>query len=277
MKIGIFTSCVMALAASAMLFPCAASAQQIYKWVDEQGNVHYGNDPYKAPKGTPRVETKGRGFVSEHYMVEEDQPAAEVKQNGDQEKPAQPATNGKGVEVVGGAVEFLNTDAGLTLVKATLKNNFDYPVEGLRLDVVLWFQDTTRSEVVSIPYLGGKPQGKLDSKASGVLEYELNYNPADISGYEFQVVWAYFEKAPKPVEGESAEGVFHKMIPGKAKEPAPGAATPAETKSQSAAPSKEESYAAPKSRRTIRMEERRKQAAEATKAKQGQESGSPSQ
>ena len=49
------------------LLPCAVLAQEIYKWEDEKGVIHYGEKP-QSPKATPlergKVPFYSRGFAN---------------------------------------------------------------------------------------------------------------------------------------------------------------------------------------------------------------------
>ncbi|MBI5814293.1 MAG: DUF4124 domain-containing protein [Nitrospinae bacterium] len=263
MKTGTYFAVIVALAAALASNSLPANAQSIYKWVDEQGVTHFGNDPYKAPKTATKEKAVYNGDVPEA----EEAPAAETK-------PQEPAANGAkdrakgGLEVVGNAIEILNSETGLAIVKASVKNNFDYPVEGVRLDVVIYQPDGAKLEPLSIPYEGGAPKGKLKAAEIGAIEREINMRPEDVAGYEFQVVWAFFESTGKPAEGQSGDNVFHKVVPkGKKGEPAPAAEAgkPGEQKTPPKTEQAKEEKKEP-SRLLKRILEKRQKDAEAAKA-----------
>lgn len=70
-----------------------ASAEKIYKWVDEQGNIHYGSDkPVDAPAERMRVNTDKTGAVAGQRALAAEQKKIDDAAKAVREKgiPAQP-------------------------------------------------------------------------------------------------------------------------------------------------------------------------------------------
>lgn len=182
---------------------------QVYKWVDENGHTHYGNDPTKTPQGSKREKVSSKGMADESYKVEEPPAPAQT------EAPKTGAGKSMGVEVVGDNIEILDSPTGLARVKASLKNNFSYPVEGVRLEVIFILRNSKKTEPVVFPYSGAKPGGKLASGEIGVIDQETSYTSDGIRGYQYQVVWNFYkgpgqegqpqsDTAPEGATGEAA-------------------------------------------------------------------------
>lgn len=112
---------------------------------------------------------------------------------------------GKGVVLVGD-FEIAPSLSGRAMIKATLKNELDTTVGGVRLDVILFHVNRKRIADLIIPFQGGKVKPDyLAPGETGAIEYETDLAPEDISGYRYRVVWAYSELAPPPKEGQEPE------------------------------------------------------------------------
>ncbi|MBI4666147.1 MAG: DUF4124 domain-containing protein [Nitrospinae bacterium] len=272
--------------AAALSFPTPALAQGIYKWVDEKGQAHYGDSQYSAP---PKVKEKKEVVAPEKYVrppLEEEAPVNEAPANGSAQN-GEGVANGengqaeekapekdKGVEMVG-ELEIENTMTGLALLRATLKNNFKYPVDGLRLDLILFHVEARRAADLAIEFDGGKKKpDRLEAGETAVVEYEINLHPEEIAGYNYRIVWAYNERVPAPGEDETPEeGIYHKVVPRPRKQAgAPGQAIAPGTAPAQPVKAEEEKVERKRgSRREIqaekkKMEEAAKKAAESQPA-----------
>lgn len=116
----------------------------------------------------------------------------------------------KGVVLVGD-FEIAPSYSGRAMIRATLKNELDTTVGGIRLDVILFHVKRKRAADLIIPFEAGKVKpDQLAPGETGTIEYETDFNPEDISGYRYRIVWAYNQLAPSPKEGEEPEeGVTH--------------------------------------------------------------------
>jgi hypothetical protein len=205
---------------------------QVFKWTDEQGKVYFGDSPYAMK------ESGGQGTVvfpppkppkePESAPVMED-PAVPPTPETTQEQPAddqpKPADNKpKPIEVVGD-LDISASPNGLTLVRANIKSNVKYPVDGIRLDVILYHVEGKRASDLAIAFRGGNTRpDRLNAGETGFIEEEVNLKPEEVAGYNYRLVWAYFEKVPPLGEGKPLpEAVHHKVIPGKPAQAPPGA------------------------------------------------------
>ncbi len=196
-----------------LIFDAWVAYPQAYKWTDEEGAVHYTDKSYEAGKqssGNSEVVVLGGGkpksaapapTVFEAPVDEEIAPAPAAEN----ESPGK-----KGVVLVGD-FEIALSLSGRAMIRATLKNEFDRAVGGIRLDVILFHVKRSRAADLIIPFEAGKVKpDRLDPGETGTIEYETDFMPEEIAGYRYRVVWAYNELAPAPPEGEEpAEGVTH--------------------------------------------------------------------
>ncbi len=160
-----------------------ASDKQTYKWVDEQGQPHYTDDPYEANKhgvdvilqGAPSKKDKGTG-------------AGTTKQN-----------KGEGHVVMVGDIRFTHSDSGWAIINATLKNEGSSPVEGVQLDVILFHVERRRAADLFIPFTGGKIKpDRLDPGETGTIEYETDITPEEIAGHRYRITWDTYKNIVKP-------------------------------------------------------------------------------
>lgn len=116
----------------------------------------------------------------------------------------------KGVVLVG-ELEITESYSGRAMIKATLKNEFENIVGGIRLDVILFHAERKRIADLAIPFEAGKVKpDHLAPGESGAIEFETEFMPEDISGFRYRVVWAYGNVVAAPKEGEEPEeGVTH--------------------------------------------------------------------
>lgn len=188
---------------------------QVYKWTDETGEVHFGDSPYalKAAKGQGSVVIPAKKAVAEPEQAAIEEPTVQATQETPQEQPADDKP--KPVEVVGD-LEVSTSPRGLVSVRATIKSNVKYPVDGIRLDVILYHVEGKRAADLAIPFSGGKTRpDRLNAGETGVVEEEVNLRPEEVAGYNYRLVWAYLERVAAPGEGQPLpEDVHYKLIPG---------------------------------------------------------------
>lgn len=205
-------------------FPVQA---QVYKWVDEQGNVHYTDNPDLAKRksggksqliqratgrslgSTPSPTADAGAPASRDYAPAD---VTEAPAEAGAAQPDTPSAPEKSVVLVG------DFDIGLSMtgraeIRATVRNDFDSPVDGLRLDVILFHVNRSRAADLQIPFTGGKKRpSMLMPGESGTFVYETELEPEEIAGYRYRIVWAYGEKVPAPAGGGAAEGVKHFIV-----------------------------------------------------------------
>jgi hypothetical protein len=198
---------------------------QVYKWTDANGEVHFGDSPYaikeSGGQGTVAIPAAKAATEPESAPVIEE-PTVQPTPDKEQEQPADDKP--KPIEVVGD-LEVSTSPKGLVLIRANLKSNVKYPVDGIRLDVVLYHVAGRRAADLAIPFTGGKTRpGRLNAGETGVIEEEVDLQPEEVAGYNYRLVWAFLERVTSPGAGKPLpEDVFHKVIPGKPAEGAPGA------------------------------------------------------
>lgn len=219
----------LAAAVSAFLFlfvfQTLSVQAQVYKWVDEQGNVHYTDNPDIAKRksggkseviqrasgrslGSTPSTTAGTGAPASRDVAPASAPEATSAT-----EPAQPDTPSapeKSVVLVGG-FDIGPSMTGRAEIRATVRNDFDSPVDGLRLDVILFHVNRSRAADLQIPFAGGKTRPSfLMPGETGTFVYETELEPEQIAGYRYRIVWAYGEKVPAPAG--AAEGVQHFIV-----------------------------------------------------------------
>lgn len=200
---------------------------QVYKWVDEQGNVHYTDNPDMAKRksggkseviqratgrslGATPPATAGAGAPASRDYAPASAP--EAPPGAEPAQPDTPSAHEKSVVLVGG-FEIGPSMTGRAEIRATVRNDFDSPVDGLRLDVILFHVNRSRAADLQIPFTGGKKRpSMLMPGESGSFVYETELEPEEIAGYRYRIVWAYGEKVPAPAGGGAAEGVQHFIV-----------------------------------------------------------------
>lgn len=179
------------------------SHSQVYKWVDGQGNVRYTDRP-RALRGAPAGNMKKKS-PAEYYGFEEEK----------EKKPVEikPAPNKVGEEndarspgaraiVMVGDLIIQPSLSGRALIVAKIKNQFNQPVAGIRLDVIVFKKDRTRGADLAIPFTGGKKRpDQLSPGETGTFEYEVDLDPKEIAGYKSRLVWAYGDIVAPPGKG----------------------------------------------------------------------------
>lgn len=195
---------------------CGPAYAQVYKWTDETGAVHFGDSPYamKESKGQGSVIIPAKKAATELEPAPDmEEPTVQPTQDKAQEQPVDDKP--KPVEVVGD-LEVSTSPKGLVFVRANIKSNVKYPVDGIRLDVILYHVEGKRAADLAIPFSGGKPRpDRLNAGETGVIEDEVNLKPEEVAGYNYRLVWAFLERVAAPGEGKPLpEGVQYKLIPG---------------------------------------------------------------
>jgi len=240
-----------ALLGAFIVFLAPGAAQnahaQMYKWVDKDGAVHYGDNPYSIDKDS-QVETKKTAPSQKEKTPARESAApatqAEAEPADKAEEPGRDEPQGSGelspgqkaIELVG-EIEIMPGITGAAMIRARLKNVYNRPVDGIRLDVILFHVERRRAADLAIPLTSGKKApSRLDPGEVGVIEYDTDLEVEQIAGYRYRIVWAYHEFLPKPPEG-SVEGVTHVIrskSTGKVRMPGEGAS--AEPEEQPTAP-----------------------------------------
>lgn len=202
----------------AAIFPMATGAgAQVYKWVDKDGSVHYGNNPYTArqPTAKPPVakETPKSPPPAEKKVAE---PAAEPDKTTGADETLPENESGKKTGLhINGKFEITESPTGYAVITVPIKNGFKYPVDGIRLDVILFTKDKTRLDF-EIPFTGGQKKSNpamLKSGETGVIQRETELKPEQLAGHRYRLVWAYKELVDAPKPGEKpAENVEEKVI-----------------------------------------------------------------
>ncbi|VAX24074.1 hypothetical protein MNBD_NITROSPINAE04-1633 [hydrothermal vent metagenome] len=195
------------------------SYSQVYKWVDENGNVQYTDQPRALktapPPGKKRVippRDKEQISPAEYYGFEKgkEKEPAEVKSAPDKAREDNDARSpGAKAIVMVGDLKIQPSLSGRALVVAKIKNQSSQPVAGIRLDVIVFKKDRTRGADLAIPFTGGKKRpDQLNPGETGAFEYEINLDPKEVAGYRSRLVWAYGDIAAPPGKGKKApEGV----------------------------------------------------------------------
>lgn len=207
-----------AFAATALFLTSPGFAySQVYKWVDDQGNVQYSDQPRDlktdpAEMGERIIPARETEKISpaEYYGFEEEKEPEEVKLAQNQAEAADDNTSpGAKAIVMVGELTMQPSMSGRAMITATIKNQFNQPVAGIRLDVILFKKDRTRMADLAIPFEGGgKRLDQLDPGETGYFEYETDLELEEIAGYKSRLVWAYSEIVAPPGEGEETpEGV----------------------------------------------------------------------
>lgn len=163
------------------------SSAQTYKWVDDEGRIHYSNDPYAAKKAEGGAQKVGRLSApppAANNAVDND---ADVKDaTGQLEKES----TAKGEVVLTGDFEINHSVSGRAVIETTLQNQSSQPVEGVSLRVILFLADKGPVDEIVIPVKGGKKKpGGLQPGEIGKVEYETDYDPGEVVGYKYKVVW----------------------------------------------------------------------------------------
>ncbi|VAX17144.1 hypothetical protein MNBD_NITROSPINAE01-722 [hydrothermal vent metagenome] len=193
-----------------------ASDKQTYKWVDEQGQPHYTDDPYEANK----------------HGIDVILPGAISRKNKTTSAGAtsKSSNKGEGHVVMVGDIRFTNSDSGWAVINATLKNDGSSPVEAVQLDVILFHVERRRAADLFIPFTGGKIKpDRLNPGETGTIEYETNVTPEEIAGHRYRITWDTYKNVvkpgKKPAEQRAPEPAVTKPAPPKEKsikkEPAP--------------------------------------------------------
>lgn len=202
--------------AGLMLTLYGSAYAQVYKWTDDTGAVHFGDSPYalKEAKGQGSVVIPARKQAKEPEPAPAiEEPVVQATQETPQDQPADDKQ--KPVEVVGN-LEISASPRGLSVIRANIKSNVKYPVDGIRLDVILYHVEGKRAADLAIPFSGGKQRpDRLSAGETGIIEEEVNLKPEEIAGHNYRLVWAYLEKVSSPGAGQPLpEGVHYKLIPG---------------------------------------------------------------
>lgn len=112
-------------------------------------------------------------------------PFAEAAEPGEQAE--------RGVIVVGGQIVIGTSGNGYATIKAVIKNSTKFPVDGLRLDVILFHVERKRAADLAIPFTGGnKAPSLLEPGETGEIVYETNLYPEQISGHRYRLVWSEY-------------------------------------------------------------------------------------
>lgn len=256
---------------AALLLVSLASAPadaQIYKWVDENGKVHYTNDPYRAKQEAERAgsietqrEIKSAAPAPAHMEGSPDEAALATDEGSEQKSR---------VELVGD-IEFTHSVSGRATLNARIVNRGKLPVRDVALDVMLFKPDGERVDI-SIPFTGGKTKpDRLAADEEGFITYETPLYPEEVFAHKYRLRWREFDLAAPPAKGaEAPEGVIHKVIKHQpSEEEATTETTPSETAGKAQKLEKQPEEPLPESRRwrsKIAREKMRKQAEKESEA-----------
>jgi len=238
------------------------SYAQVYKWTDEQGVVHYTNDPYKAQKGGVTVQPQP---AKNKEPVEETATADAPDENATGE-----ASGKKGSVTLMGDIEFEPSASGKAVVVAKIRNDSPLPVRDVNLDVMIFTPDKRRVDY-AIPFTGGRSKpDRLAAGESGTIEYETDLELEEVFSHKYRLTWRNFELTAPPKDGQKAPSdVIHKVIKGTPDPEAPRetaeTGSPAEKKKEKAKIEKPEQESVPKSLRwqtKIQRKKMREKAAE---------------
>ncbi|VAX25887.1 hypothetical protein MNBD_NITROSPINAE02-428 [hydrothermal vent metagenome] len=174
---------------------------QIYKTIDEEGSVSYTDNPCLAKeKNKTALPTPGRGKSLEDQTFtesEQEETVADTVEDDGQSpvREAEPEERGTGeVIVVGGKISIKTSENGYGEIRATIKNVSKIPVDGLRLDVILFLTERRRGGDLAIPFTGGKKApSALEPDETGEIVYETSLDPEEITGSRFRLVWNVYE------------------------------------------------------------------------------------
>ncbi|HEB71220.1 MAG TPA: DUF4124 domain-containing protein [Nitrospirae bacterium] len=188
---------------------------QVYKRVDDQGNVRYTDQPCalktapaKAQKRVIPDRDKEQISPAEYYGFEK---GKEKEKKPVETKLAPNKTSagnndkspGAKAIVMVGDLKIQPSLSGRALIVATIKNQFNQPVAGIRLDVIVFKKDRTRGADLAIPFTGGKKRpDQLNPGETGTFEYEIDLDPKEIAGYKSRLVWAYGDVVAPPGKGQ---------------------------------------------------------------------------
>ena len=195
-----------------------AAGAQVYKWKDLEGAVNYSDNPYTT-KVAPKAEKMNfRLPVATHEeIMGEETPAPVETASLTEEAKRQDEVTKTGVEVVD--FQVTTSASGRAMIKALVKNNMPYPAAGLRVDVVLYTVDRKRLPDIEMRYTEGK--ARRDWLAPGDtadLSYETDVSVDEISGHNYQVVYASIAKVQPGSGGEGVREVLLDKQTGMTKE-----------------------------------------------------------
>jgi len=202
---------------------------QVYKWVDENGNVQYTDRPRDLktapPPGKKRIIPPGdkeRISPAEYYGFKkgkEKEPAEEkgrVRVKPSQQKAGagnNDRSPGAKAIVMVGDLKIRESMSGRALIVAKIKNQFNQPVAGIRLDVIVFKKDRTRGADLAIPFRGGKKRpDQLSPGETGIFKYETDLDPKEIAGYRSRLVWAYGDVVAPPGKGKKTPDGVQEFI-----------------------------------------------------------------
>lgn len=216
---------------------------QVYKRVDDQGNVRYTDQPRalktapaKVQKRTVPASNAKKISPAEYYGVEKgnEKEPVKVKSAPDKVREGNDARSpGAKAIVMVGDLKIQESLSGRALIVATIKNQSSQPVAGIRLDVIVFKKDRTRGADLAIPFKGGKKRpDQLNPGETGTFEYEIDLDPKEVAGYRSRLVWAYGDIVAPPGKGqkppEGAQELIRNRKTGKIRQPGEAAEPGAE-------------------------------------------------
>ncbi len=212
------------LALAFFLSTYSMAEAEVYKWVDENGSVHFSDQPHDK---IVKDDGDDEQAVEEEEKGKSKKPATKTDKKKKKKKKKKRKKKSKGVYISKG-IKFGVSDGGLAVLTAKVKNKFPYPVDGVNLDVILYSSDREKIDI-NIPLTTGtKRPDWLEPGESAMIEYETELTPEQVAGHKYRLNWNSYQIVEPGDDADPGdnlpEGVIHKQtIPGKPKpaEPEP--------------------------------------------------------
>ncbi len=173
----------------------------------DKGTAVFSDSPYVTGKHKTKKVTPPDSDTGHKADMNDQGTADEEDDYGLYESKVESNSSGSGVDMIE-PVTIEYSVSGFAKVIAKIKNNLDYPVDGLRLDILFFHKSRRRSNQYQIPFTNGKLGTKPDMLMpgeSGDFDFETGLKPSIIAGYRFRLVWNQFDKIepknPKQLPG----------------------------------------------------------------------------
>ncbi len=190
----------------------------IYKWVDDQGNIHYSDDYYGIPeryrskiKDTPSSNNGERQGISRPQSGSVETPEKEVLDKEGDTSVNTMDQSSRGTEFLPGDIgdiEDITDNRAVTLIKGMspgvdksgnallsgkVKNNTGYTLSDIEITFHLYDSAGRTIDVVYEPVAGAKQEGVLAGGETGKFNIETFTPLTKVKSYKYFITWKGYQ------------------------------------------------------------------------------------